>query len=91
MRNGVILAAIAAALCLASAANAATASGTIRTYDSERRQILLENGVRYVLSPTVQTSDLQAGDLVSITWSRFQNGIRVARNVQVVNEPADSN
>ena len=90
MRNSVIAAAIGAALCIASAANAAVASGTIRSYDPDRRHILLENGIRYLLAPSIQTSDFKTGDTVSITWSRIQNGIRVAQNVRVVNPPANN-
>ena len=90
MRTRVILAAAVAALSLASAANAATTSGTVKTYDPENRQLVLENGYRYLLPSSFQTTELKTGDQVTIRWSRMQNGIRVAQNVQVANQPANN-
>ena len=90
MRNRVILAAVAAALSLATAASAATMTGTVRTYEPDTRQFVLENGYRYLLSPSAQAA-IKAGDRVTITWNRIQNGIRVAQIVRVENQPANSN
>lgn len=90
MRTCVILAATVAALSLVSAANAATMSGTVKTYDPGKKQFVLENGYRYLLSPSLQTTELKTGDQVTITWNRMQNGIRVAQIVRVENQPADS-
>ena len=90
MRMRVVPLAIATLLTLASVANAANVSGTVRTYDPEKRQLVLDNGYRYALSPRIQDPGLKAGDAVSITWNSMKDGIRVASIIRVADQPTNA-
>lgn len=87
MRTRIVLVAIATLLSLTTAANAVTMTGTVRSYDHEKRRLVLDNGYQYSLPPRIEDSAIRTGETVTINWDRIQNGVRVARTLQIMSEP----
>jgi Cu/Ag efflux protein CusF len=57
----------------ASLAYAANISGTIKSIDTTKKEIVLDNGQTYQLQQNVSTTNLKAGDKVTMT-TQVQNG-----------------
>lgn len=87
MHTRIVPVAIATLLSLTSAANAVTMTGTVKSYNHEQRRLVLENGYQYSLAPRIEDSTIRTGENVTINWDRMQNGIRVARTLQILDEP----
>ena len=88
MRTRIVPVAIATLLSLTSLAHAATMTGTVKSYNHDQRRLVLENGYQYSLAPRIEDSGIRSGERVTINWDRMQDGIRVARALQIMDEPA---
>ena len=82
MRNFVFLSTTAACLVAASAAFAATDTGTIKKIDPKGDAITLDDGKVFVLAEGTEAESLKIGDKVTVTF-KLKAGKMLATRVQV--------
>lgn len=73
MKKLMIPAAAAMLVAFVSSANAASATGTIKSIDTAKDTIVLNDGTAYSVPPKVKIADFKVGEKVTVTYQN-QNG-----------------
>ena len=78
MRNLVLPAAAAALFAAISVASAASASGMIKSIDSVKDTVTLDNGSTYWAPSTVKLSGFKVGEKVNITYTQADGKMEIS-------------
>lgn len=73
MRKLLFSAAAAALFATVSVANAADVTGTIKTVDTAKASITLDDGKTYQLPATLKPADMKVGAKVKVTFTTANN------------------
>ena len=82
MRKLMFAASAAALLTGISIANAAVVTGMIKSIDSTKGLITLDNGKEYALAPSIKPTDWKVGEKVKVTYDEKNGSMTVTALVK---------